>query len=240
MSTLAADYVEAALDSLRRNDLMQCPDPRMPAEMRDHTRQASSDWLPWQAIASSVTDQDIADLETHFGGSLPPHYVTFLKYRHFYGLTECGVRFERHIIGRWKEDLLILYDKYKPHFPSNSHLVPFGYETFMDAGPVCFDFRSRTTNGDCSIVIWDHEWVGTDQEVKPLFSSTQKMFESLIFVANAEIGFVYGDPDEDTEQELVHKGHLLAQFLSIDPDGAGGPARDYWTSWGVTPQAAKS
>ncbi|MCA9200070.1 MAG: hypothetical protein KDA87_21175 [Planctomycetales bacterium] len=238
-NTVATDYVDAALDSLRRHDMMRCPDPRMPSEMRDPHLPATDDWLPWQPIASSVTDQDIADLEAHFGGPLPSSYATFLKYRHFYDLTECGVRFERHVIGRWKEELLKLFNTYQQHFPSGSHLVPFGHETFMDAGPVCFDYQNRHANGDCSIVIWDHEWVNTDQEVKPMFSSSQKMFEALTFVATSEIGFVYGDPDEDSEEELIQKGHLLARFLAIDPNGTGGPAREYWTGWGVTPQIAK-
>ncbi len=211
----------------------------MPAEMRDLSKPAIDDWLAWQPIASTVTDQDIDDLQSHFRGDLPRSYVEFLKHVHFYELTECGVGFEDHIVGRWKKHLTDLYNTYQQHFPDGSHLVPFGHETFMDAGPVCFDFKNRHPDGDCPIVFWDHEWVNTDQEVRPLFSSVERMFKSLLFVAESEIGFVYGDPDEDSEEELAEKGHLLAEFLAVDPDGAGGPARGYWTSWGVTPQIAK-
>jgi SMI1 / KNR4 family (SUKH-1) len=237
--SIATVYVDTAIESLRRHDLMCCPDPNMPAEMRDPNVPPSNGWIAWQAIASTVTDQDIIDLETHFGGKLPVSYVNFLKYRHFYDLTECGVRFNRHIIGRWKDELIQLYDTYQDSFPTDSHLVPFGAETFMDAGPVCFDFQQRHTDGDCAIVFWDHEWRNTDKATNLIFSSSKKMFESLTFFAKSDINFSYGDPDEDSEEELIQKGHLLAQFLAIDPDGAGGPARDYWTCWGVTPQTTE-
>jgi len=109
----------------------------------------------------------------------------------------------------------------------------------MDAGPVCFDFQARYPNGDCPVVFWDHEWVKTDREVRLLFSSSERMFRCLTFVAKCDVRFVYGDPYEDSEEELAEKGRLLAEFLELDPDGAGGPAREYWSSWGVTPKATK-
>jgi hypothetical protein len=149
--TIATVYVDAAIESLRLHDFMSCPDPNMPAEMRDPKLPPTGAWLAWQPIASSVTDQDIIELETHFGGKLPDSYVEFLKYRHFYDLTECGVRFIPHVIGRWKDELIGLYDTYQQNFPTDSHLVPFGAETFMDAGPVCFDFQKRHANGETQI-----------------------------------------------------------------------------------------
>jgi len=41
------------------------------------------------------------------------------------------------------------------------------------------------------------------------------------------------DATYDDDALLPRKRALLAQFLAIDPEGAGGPARDYWTAWGV-------
>ncbi|QDU44189.1 SMI1 / KNR4 family protein [Symmachiella dynata] len=237
--SIATVYVDTAIESLRRHDLMCCPDPNMPAEMRDPNVPPSGAWLAWQPIASTVTDQDIDELESLYCGKLPDLYVEFLKYRHFYELTECGVCFESHVIGQWKEELTRLYDVCRQDFPTGSHLIPFGSHALSDAGPVCFDFQQRHTDGDCSIVIWDHEPLNTDQEIIPLFSSSAKMFESMTFSAKSEIDFLGGDPVEDSEEELIQKGQLLSQFLAIDPNGAGGPAREIWTCWGVTPQATK-
>ena len=38
---------------------------------------------------------------------------------------------------------------------------------------------------------------------------------------------------ELSKGRLREKRELLARFLSLDPDGAGGPAKEYWTCWGV-------
>lgn len=237
--SVATQYVDAAIENLRRHDFLRFPDPNMPAEMRDSENPPMDDWLAWKPIPSSVTDEDIIELETHFGGNLPAEYIALLKYVHFYDLTEHGVRFERHIVGEWKKRLIDRYDTYQADFPNGSHLVPFGDETFMDAGPVCFDFKNRHRNGDCPVVFWDHEWSNTEKEIRPLFSSAHKMFESLHLVAASRINFCYHDPDYDAADVLPHKQLLLSDFLAIDPDGAGGPAREYWTSWGVIPQNAK-
>ena len=237
--SIATRYVDAAIENLRRHDFLRCPDPSMPAGMRDPDNPPMDDWLAWKPIQSTVTDDDINDLHAHFGGELPTSYIAFLKHVHFYDLTERGVRFERHIVGEWKKRLIDRYDTYQQHFPDGSHLIPSGDESFMDAGPVCFDFQDRHADGDCSVVFWDHEWVNTDKEIRPLFSSAFKMFESLLLVATSDINFCYHDPDHDSVGLLPQKQQLLAEFLAIDTNGAGGPARDYWTCWGVTPQNAR-
>ena len=67
-----------------------------------------------------------------------------------------------------------------------------------------------------------------------MFSSSRKMFECLTFVAGTDLGFLHRHGADD-QALLTLKQELLSQFLSIDPDGAGGPAREYWTCWGITP-----
>ena len=80
----AIEFVDAAIERLRRYVLLRCPDPHMPAAMRDRSRPAIDDWLPWQPIPSSVTDGDINDLQNHIRGALPAAYVEFLMYLHFF------------------------------------------------------------------------------------------------------------------------------------------------------------
>jgi hypothetical protein len=235
ISPIITTYVDSALAQLRRRDLMRWPG-KLPDSMRDDSIPPHHDWVGWKAVPSTVTESDLNGLEGETGLPFPPLYRDFLRYRHFVGLTEVGVRFERHLSNDWYEVLR------KAHFQSprarilDAGLLPFGSETQMDAGPVCFDTKRRNAAGDCPVIFWDHEWVGTEKEVCPLFSSSVKMFECLCIVASNDFSVVYHD-DADDPALLPKKRVALAKFLSLDPEGAGGPARDYWTCWGVTPTA---
>lgn len=235
MTTIVEKYVDAALDQLKRQGLRRFPG-RLPESMIDHTIPPSDDWIGWKAVPSTVTDKDLDSLEKEMMLLYPPLYKEILKYLHFLGLTEYGVRFSRHLSDDW---LNVLRKSYFQSWDKSRivdiGLIPFGDETFMDAGPVCFDTRQRTKNGDCPIVYWDHEWVGTDKEVGLLFSSSEKMFECLYFVATTDINFFSHSPKYDDSSTLHKKQKLLGQFLKIDPHCAGGVAKEYWTSWGVTP-----
>jgi hypothetical protein len=236
VSPIVITYVDAALAQLRRLDLMRCPG-QLPDAMCDDSIAPSDDWVGWKAIPSTATDGNLNELERETGLPFPPLYRDFLKYRHFVDLTEAGVRFERHLPNDWVK---ILRGAYFHSWPRERildvGLLPFGSESQMDAGPVCFDTRHRNEDGDCPVVFWDHEWVGDEKEVRPLFSSSAKMFGCLSIVASHDFNIVYHDESDDPAL-LSKKGAALAKFLSLDPEGAGGPARDYWTCWGVTPAA---
>jgi hypothetical protein len=232
-------FVEAALSELRESDLLWTPDPLLPARMRDLTRSSDNDWQPWKPIASEVTEQDILDLQTHFKCSLPPAYARFLKHSHFYELCVTGVDFAPNVVGRWKQELIALYDSYRQLLPKNSNLVPIGRESLMDAGPACLDIATQQADGDCQVVFWDHDACESSSQTQLIFSSTTKMFECLHFAVIQSIGFVCHDPEFDSAEDLPKKQLLLDQFLRIDPDGAGGPGQDYWTSWGVTTVSAR-
>ena len=229
---LVTEFVDAAITRLRRLDLMRWPG-KLPEPMLDPSIPPSNDWVGWQPIASTVMDADLDLLERETGLAFPPLYRDFLKYRHFVDLTETGVRFERHLCHRWQETLRKAYFHSWPRERIlDVGLLPFGDEALMDAGPVCFDTRHRTADRDCPVVFWDHEWVDTKKKVQQMFSSCRKMFECLSLVAATDFNFIYHDEDDDSSL-LPKKRELLARFLSLDPDGAGGPAKEYWTCWGV-------
>ena len=235
-SSPAFQYVDAAVEQLRRLDLMRWPG-KLPDAMRDESIPTSNDWIGWRPIPSTVTPQDLNGLEKETGLKYPPLYREFLQYKHFVGLTEFGVRFERHLIGAWQETLRKAYFRCWPReLVVDRGLLPFGSESLMDAGAVCFDTRKPAQDGDWPVVIWDHEWVGTEKEVRPMFSSCTRMFACLLFVANNDVNFVYHDEADDNSL-LPQKQDLLQRFLAIDPDGAGGSAYEYWTCWGVQPAA---
>jgi len=185
------------------------------------------------AIPSTVANSDLDALEKETGLAYPPTYRDLLKYKHFERLTWWGMGFERHLRDNWRDSLRKLYfDGYPRKRILDVGLLPFGDEAFMDAGPVCFDTRHRIADGDCPVVFWDHEWVGKAKEIQLMFSSGRKMFECLSLVAATDHTFFYHDDDDDAAL-LPKKRRMLEQFLATDPEGAGGPAKGYWTSWGV-------
>ncbi len=234
VSPVVTTYVDAALAQLRRLDLMRRPGT-LPDAMRDDSIPPYDDWIAWKSIPSSVTEDDLNSLERETGLSYPPFYRDFLRYRHFVNLTETGVRFEEHLPIEWSKTLRMAYfHSWQRERVLDVGLLPFGSEAQMDAGPVCFDTRNRDSAGDCPVVVWDHEWVGTTNEIRPLFSSSFRMFQCLSIVASNDFNIVYhGDADDDAL--LPRKRALLTRFLNLDPDGAGGPGRAYWTCWGVMP-----
>ena len=225
-------YVDKALDQLRRIDLMYIPGD-VPGPMQDPSLTPEDDWVGWKPVPSTVTDAQLDALEEKTTLAFPSLYRDFLKYLHFFDLTEFGIRFESHPCTGWSKRLQEIYfEAWEPERIIGIGLLPFGDEAFRDSGPVCFDTRHRLENGDCPIVNWDHEWLGTDKEIQPMFSSCAKMFACLAFAADTDINFYYQDVDEDSPDLLAHKRELLSQFLDLDPDGAGGPGRAYWTGQG--------
>lgn len=228
-----ADFYDAAA-SADFADLRRSPDPNMPVEMHDPKSIDSGDgWIGWRLIPSTVTDLELDELESTFGITYPPIYRAFLKIYHHYDLPSFGVRFSRNIIHRWKKDFEQDYTAYATVLEQG--LLPIGEETFMDAGAVCFDTRHPSPDGDCPVVFWDHEWVGTEREIRPLFSSGELMFASLAFALYADGDFAYHNSEEDDPARLPLKKKKMNVFLDIDPEGAGGVAREYWTTWGVNP-----
>ncbi|MFT3685185.1 MAG: SMI1/KNR4 family protein [Phycisphaerales bacterium] len=234
LDPLVIAYVDAAVAQLRRLNFMSGPG-NLPEAMHDSTIAVSSDWKGWKPIPSTVTDLELDELEHQARTKLPPLYRDFLKYQHFVDLTERGVRFESHLPDRWHERLRkYWFQAWLPERVIGIGLIPFGSETFMDAGPVCFDTRTRLSDGDCPVVFWDHDNVKTPREVQPLFSSSRAMFRCLHFVAQHDVNFTYHDKSDDPA-DLATKQSLMSEFLELDPKGAGGQAREYWTAWGVVP-----
>ena len=229
-SPVVTAYVDEAIAQLRRLDVMRSPG-KVPDSMLDPSVPAHGDWVGWKPVPSTVTDEDLNALERETGLPFPPLYRDFLKYLHFVDLTEVGIRFERHMCHNWRETLRREYfrSSLRPRILGVG-LIPFGDETQRDAGYACFDTRRRLPDGDCPVVFWDHEWLDTDKEIRPLFSSSSKMFRCLTLIAREDVNFLQREDNEDAAI-AGEKRDLLVRFLSTDPEGAGGMARSYWCSF---------
>jgi len=229
LNPLVTNYVDAAIEQLRRLELIMTPG-KLPVEMRDDSIPPSNDWRGWKPVPSTVTNQDLDAMEREIGLKFPPLYRDFLQYKHFVDLTERGVQFERHLSDSWRETLR---NAHRQPWLNGTLLdrgfIAFGSETFMDAGPVCFDTNRRDASGDCAVVFLDHEWIDTHKEVNLIFSSSAKMFECLTLVAQNK-DFLYHTAGKD-DHLLPWKRERLTEFFAIDPQGAGGPAREYWGNW---------
>ena len=119
-------FVDSALEQLRQEDLMRLPVRGMPDQMVAHDIPRENDWIGWKAIPSTVTDAELDEIETQLRAEFPPAYRMFLKYKHFYALTETGVRFCRHPVSEWLSELTELYQGWDRTRIVSIGLIPFG------------------------------------------------------------------------------------------------------------------
>ncbi len=82
-------------------------------------------------------------------------------------------------------------------------------------------------DGDSPVVIWDHEWIETDKEIVPLYSSARKLFECQLFFVETDVAMHEWEESDPSE---VHRG-AVERMLAIDPGGLGGPGRRWLTSF---------
>ena len=195
----------------------------------------SRSWIT-NLAPGTVTDSEIDEFEQSVELIFPPLYRYFLKALHFTSFDCVILSFESHPQETWKQKLDTLYHgSWSPDHILGVGLIPFGVETLAESGPVCFDTRERSRFPDYPVVVWDHDWVGSEKEIFPLFSSCEAMYRCLLFFARQKINFLHHDERHDLVEELEIKRKLLRAFLDLDPSGAGGPAIDHWTAWGVDP-----
>lgn len=174
------EYVDKSLLSLKRSDLMFLPHSNMPLEMIDNPINPNNDWIPWKAIPSKVTDQDILELENKIELKYPGLYIDFLKYKHFYELENIAdITFFKHCVRDWKNYLLDQYFEYwDPEELIYKGFIPFA--NYSDWGIVCFD-TNRSNSNDCPIVMFDQETL-YDQPVayEDLYESFELMSKALL------------------------------------------------------------
>lgn len=112
-------------------------------------------WVRWKAIPGGAREEDVRAIEARIDAPLPPLVRAYLAHA-----CVGPIESPRHVRlpAIWSDaplrDVLAAIDQWSP-------LERAGYlviaEDASDAGPLCVDLRSRRPDGDCPIVLFDHE-----------------------------------------------------------------------------------
>lgn len=122
---------------------------------------ADEEYESWLPIASTVTDQQLDDLETALGHSLPADYRRFLQHKHFYELMIGGAEFFSHPIDDWQQILhREMLANWPPDYPHEG-LIPFA--SWGGAGDVLCFAAADSHSVDYPVVLWNHESDSTDE-----------------------------------------------------------------------------
>ncbi|KAF2081961.1 SMI1/KNR4 family protein [Flavobacterium sharifuzzamanii] len=126
-------------------------------EMADPNQDNSEEWKTWFPVASTVTDDEIEELQNQIGCEFPEDYKMFLKYKHFYELHISEASFFEHPINSWKMSLVekIFHEHLKDDLIDNG-LIPFAM--WEDWGYLCFDTNRNNGDNNYPVVLWDHEF----------------------------------------------------------------------------------
>lgn len=184
-------HIEALIDQqLTERQLagwLKRPDPTMPPAMRDPAGEPDADWLPWQPIPSTVTSDDLLDLEAIVGAPLPQSYRRLLGHVHFYELFfPNDLQLFPHLPGEWKRLTIEHYTRswqQRPYELLQQGLVYFA--NWNDWGLLCFDTTRRRQHHEYPIVLLDHEDLNRRADLAP-------NLPTLLIVADADARF----PDE--------------------------------------------
>ena len=128
-------------------------DPGVPAEMFEGEPD-SLGLVDYKVLPSTVTEAEVAALEARAGGPFPPAFRSYLRHGHF---MEIGGKRAR-LPGTPSDNALGQVSRYLENW---ADLLPAGYVAFAedtnDAGALCFDYRNRRADGDCPVVLFDHD-----------------------------------------------------------------------------------
>jgi hypothetical protein len=116
-----------------------------------------SGWVPWKPVPSPVTDADILAVEEGAGAPFPPLFRGWLMYKCLlmtdFGLVRLPETPSDDPLHEIRQYVGIMNSQ--PYFRPRL-VLPFGSDG-NDTGPLCFDLARRHPDGDCPVVLFDHE-----------------------------------------------------------------------------------
>lgn len=207
------EFLDRYAEHLRSEDMMVLParlpsdDPEdggVPPEMMEGEID-SEGWVRWKMLPSRVSEEQIRNLEERLPGPLPPLFRAYLTTR-FTMDVEWG---EVRLPGVPSDNPL---QEIERAIDDHDFLLGDGYVAFGDSsndiGPLCFDMHDRLPDGDCAVVLFDHEYLGpfidstgSREDLELIADYVADSFRSLLQEVMSEDPLDDEDEDEDDDME---------------------------------------
>lgn len=130
-------------------------------------RKEDDEWLEWAPTATEVPAEILREFYHVISGPLPPLYELLITSFRWAEVDLCRLRLLANLPPRL-DGLIAGMTRDKVLFET---LVPAGFVQFgkgadLNYDPVCFDLRARRQDGDCPIVMFDHEEILCNRRLK--------------------------------------------------------------------------
>lgn len=126
----------------------------------------------WKPIDSTVTTEQLEELEETIRHQLPASFKDFLKYKHFIELHIGEIEFFSHPTNDWQKSILYpVFNGYPTEYLIDKGIMPFA--NYSDWGHVCFDLNKLNHS---AVFLWDHEW---PDDLELLYGDFESMFLKL-------------------------------------------------------------
>jgi hypothetical protein len=193
-------------------------------------RELDVGWIEWRLLPGGRAVREVLDeVERVSGLCLPPSFRRWYGSRHTLSMDIGLVRLPANPSndpGRPLLDRLATRSGLASAArPLELGLTPFGEEAHMDAGPLCFDRRRGGDPDAWPITYWDHDFVGSEREIGPILFSS---FDRLLIACTAYLQRFVEAREREEGRLNEHLPEILEALLDADPEGAGGPGREYW------------
>jgi hypothetical protein len=151
-STIASLVDEALADRERKK--LNCHPGMVPESMQ--TGEVEGDWKYWRALKSTVSEQDLEELERLLGVRISKQYQEILQHKHFIELQIGEVSFFSHPVDSWMSTIrTAVFEGYPKEFLIEKGYLPFA--DYSDWGLLCFRITERNADGEYPVYLWDHE-----------------------------------------------------------------------------------
>lgn len=154
-------------------------DGGVPPEMQ--TGSVSEDgWVKWKIIESILNENDVTTLEENYKIKFPLLFRAYLIADfQLFGELVCNdfsitlpVVPSDNPFGDLRQTLDSALDFFRERF------IPFGF--YEDWGMLCFDTKQSLENGDCAVVMFDHEILELNEnEATFIFGSFRELMEEM-------------------------------------------------------------
>lgn len=204
------------------------PTDDTPSEMLAEAVPDSPGWRYWRLVPWHGASNCFQEVERRLGIRYPEDVRFFLSRYHTLGLDVGCIRFPATPLASESQGLIQLaFERPWSQRVMSGFLLPIAEDGTGDYGPICIEAKPGDAGG--RVFCWYLDCVETERLV-PIFSSFQKLMESLVFFLEAPRNFFIVEEDE-TATSLMEKRRLFRDFLGIDPAGAGGLGREHWENY---------